>query len=100
MLTIRRATSADAAIIAEHNRRLAWESESKTLDPSVVIAGVAAAILDPERKGPYYLACQRSGVIGQCQVTFEWSDWRNGWLWWIQGVYVPAEHRGRGVFRA
>ena len=32
-------------------------------------------------------------------VTFEWSDWRNGWLWWIQSVYVRAESRRRGVFR-
>jgi GNAT superfamily N-acetyltransferase len=90
----------DAPIIADHNRRLAWESESKTLDPAVVMAGVAAAIADPTQKGPYYLACEGVSVIGQCQVTFEWSDWRNGWLWWIQGVYVAADHRGRGVFRA
>jgi GNAT superfamily N-acetyltransferase len=34
------------------------------------------------------------------QITFEWSDWRNGWIWWIQGVYVRAEARRRGVFRA
>ena len=94
------ATPADAAIIAEHNRRLAWESESKTLDPAVVMAGVAAAIADPVRKGPYYLACEGTSVIGQCQVTFEWSDWRNGWLWWIQGVYVPADYRRHGAFRA
>jgi ribosomal protein S18 acetylase RimI-like enzyme len=39
-------------------------------------------------------------VLGQTQITFEWSDWRNGWLWWIQGVYVHAEARQRGVFRA
>jgi ribosomal protein S18 acetylase RimI-like enzyme len=33
-------------------------------------------------------------------VTFEFSDWRNGWFWWIQSVYVRKEARGRGVFRA
>jgi GNAT superfamily N-acetyltransferase len=100
MFTIRRATPADVALIAEHNRRLAWESESKTLDPAVVTAGVAAAIADPERKGPYYLACEGPSAIGQCQVTLEWGDWRNGWFWWFQGVYVQEDHRGRGVFRA
>jgi ribosomal protein S18 acetylase RimI-like enzyme len=33
-------------------------------------------------------------------ITFEWSDWRNGWIWWIQSVYVRADARRRGVFRA
>jgi ribosomal protein S18 acetylase RimI-like enzyme len=32
--------------------------------------------------------------------TSEWSDWRNGWFWWIQSVYVRKEVRRRGVFRA
>jgi ribosomal protein S18 acetylase RimI-like enzyme len=32
--------------------------------------------------------------------TTEWSDWRNGWFWWIQSVYVRREFRRRGVFRA
>ena len=33
-------------------------------------------------------------------VTYEWSDWRNGWFWWVQSVYVRPEYRRRGVFRA
>src|SRR5881398_2940188 len=59
-----------------------------------------AAPADPERKGPYYLACDGADVVGQMQITYEFSDWRNGWFWWIQGVYVRADARGRGVFRA
>jgi GNAT superfamily N-acetyltransferase len=38
-------------------------------------------------------------VVGQISVTYEWSDWRNGWFWWIQSVYVLAEYRRLGVFR-
>lgn len=33
-------------------------------------------------------------------ITYEWSDWRNGIMWWIQSVFVPPEQRGKGVFRA
>lgn len=33
-------------------------------------------------------------------MTFEWSDWRNGWFWWIQSVYVEPDSRRHGVFRA
>ena len=33
-------------------------------------------------------------------ITYEWSDWRNGVMWWIQSVYVRPEYRNKGVFRA
>jgi GNAT superfamily N-acetyltransferase len=98
-LTIRLGTAADVELIAEFNCRLAQESENKTLDRPVITAGVRAALADPH-KGPYYLAEEDGVVLGQMQITFEFSDWRNGWLWWIQGVYVRAEARRRGVFRA
>ena len=32
-------------------------------------------------------------------VTFEWSDWRNNWFWWIQSVYILPEARGRKIYR-
>jgi GNAT superfamily N-acetyltransferase len=98
-LTVRRATAADVPTVAEFNRRLARETEAKELDPAVVRAGVAAAVADPERKGPYHLACDGDDVVGQMQITYEWSDWRNGWWWWVQSVYVRPDWRGRGVFR-
>ncbi len=98
--TIRQAGPADAPTIVEYNRRLAEETEGKALDPAVLAAGVAAALADPDRKGPYYLAVEGGAVLGQLQITFEYSDWRNGWFWWIQGVYVRSEDRRRGVFRS
>lgn len=33
-------------------------------------------------------------------VTSEWSDWRNGFFWWIQSVYVRPEYRRHGVYRS
>jgi GNAT superfamily N-acetyltransferase len=98
-LTVRRATSADAAVVAEFNRRLAEETEGKTLDPGVLAAGVAAGLTDPVR-ALYFVAEEDGRVLGQAMVTFEWSDWRNGWIWWIQSVYVRAEARRQGVFRS
>ncbi len=98
-LTVRFATPADVPLIAEYNRRLARETEHVELDLATVAAGVAAVVADQDRRGPYYLACDGDEVIGQMQTTFEWSDWRNGWFWWVQSVYVRADCRGRGVFR-
>jgi ribosomal protein S18 acetylase RimI-like enzyme len=98
-LTVRRARSADAPTIVEFNRLLAEESEGKALDLYVLSAGVAAALSD-SAKGPYFLAEHDGVIVGQMQVTYEFSDWRNGWFWWIQGVYVRSDARRRGVFRA
>jgi GNAT superfamily N-acetyltransferase len=99
-LTVRPATPADVPILVEYNCRLARETEHTELNPATVAAGIRAALADPERKGPYYLACDGDDVVGQLQITFEWSDWRNGWFWWIQSVYVRADARGKGVYRA
>lgn len=98
-LRIRDAETTDAATIAEFNRLLAVESEEITLDPDTVAAGVAALLADPSL-GRYWLAEQDGEIVGQIMTTREWSDWRNGMLWWIQSVYVRPEARGRGVFSA
>jgi ribosomal protein S18 acetylase RimI-like enzyme len=44
--------------------------------------------------------CGRETVVGQLMLTREWSDWRDGWWWWIQSVYVAPDWRRRGVYRA
>jgi ribosomal protein S18 acetylase RimI-like enzyme len=98
-VTIRRATPADADVVADFNRRLAAESEGKELDGATLAAGVAAGLADPAR-ALYFVAEENGRVVGQTMVTFEWSDWRNGWIWWIQSVYVRPEARRRGVFRS
>jgi GNAT superfamily N-acetyltransferase len=97
-LTLRQAAPADAAVIAEFNRRLAWESEHKALDLAKLQPGVAAVLADPAR-GVYFVAELEGEVVGQLAITYEWSDWRNGWFWWIQSVYVREDARKSGVFR-
>lgn len=98
-ITIRDATPSDASTIAEFNCRLASESEDKQLDPETVGKGVDALLMDT-RRGRYFVACSADGkVIGQLMHTFEWSDWRNGDIWWLQSVYVHADFRRQGVFR-
>jgi GNAT superfamily N-acetyltransferase len=96
-IRIRQATPADCATVAEFNLRLAEESEQLRLDADTVQKGVAA-ILGDTRKGIYFLAEADGTVAGQLMITYEWSDWRNGDLWWIQSVYVRPEFRRLGVF--
>jgi GNAT superfamily N-acetyltransferase len=99
-LTIRRATPADEGVLVAFNAALAWETEHKRLRPEVLTPGVRAVFADPAR-GFYTVALDGRGeTVGQMMVTFEWSDWRNGWFWWVQSVYVREDARRGGVFRA
>lgn len=100
-MNIRLATLRDARVIVDFNIKLARETENIRLNPGVVGRGVRALLRDPS-KGFYLLAdagtAARPDVIGQLMITREWSDWRNGDIWWFQSVYVKRASRGRGVF--
>ena len=38
-------------------------------------------------------------VVGQTLITYEWSDWRNGLIWWMQSVFVLFNFRKQGVYK-
>jgi GNAT superfamily N-acetyltransferase len=96
---VRAARVGDVGTIVAFNARLARETEGKALDPAVLARGVAAALADPNRLR-YWMAELGGRAAGQAAVSPEWSDWRDGWIWWFQSVYVLPEARGLGVFRA
>jgi GNAT superfamily N-acetyltransferase len=98
-VTVRAAKPDDAPTIAEYNRRMAFETEKLELDAAVLARGVARALADPA-KARYWVAESGGQVAGQLMITLEWSDWRDGWIWWIQSVYVAPEARRHGVLAA
>jgi ribosomal protein S18 acetylase RimI-like enzyme len=97
-MKIRTAGTEDVGSLVAFNQAMAQETEGKSLDPVVLTAGVQA-VFDDDRRGFYVVAEDDEKIIGGLLVTYEWSDWRNGWFWWIQSVYVLPEFRGRGVYR-
>ena len=78
---------------------MALETEQKRLDPGLIADGVRNALEDPTRC-TYFVAEVDGAPGGQTMITSEWSDWRDGFFWWIQSVYVEPRFRRRGVFRA
>jgi GNAT superfamily N-acetyltransferase len=98
-IRIRPAIPDDAAAIADFNIRLAMETEELALDPSMIFPGVRALFEVPSR-GQYFVAEISGHLAGCLMITHEWSDWRNGDIWWIQSVYVHPDFRRRGVFTA
>ena len=96
-ITVREAVEGDVATIAAFNSAMAVETEGKELEQAVVLEGVAAIVR--RRELGFYLVAEVGGAIaGQLMITTEWSDWRNGYFWWIQSVYVKPEFRRVGVY--
>ena len=96
---IRKANPDDITVLVEFQQRLAYESENLALDLQTVRKGVQAMFDDPT-KGAYFVAELDGAITGCHSVTYEWSDWRNGTVWWIQSVYVVEKYRKHGVFKA
>ena len=76
---------------------MARETEDVSLDTAVCTRGVHAVFDDPSR-GRYFVAEEGWRVVASLLITYEWSDWRDGVVWWIQSVYVRPELRKRGVY--
>ena len=96
---VREARSDDAATIIEFQLAMARETEELTLDRDVLTRGVQA-LFDTPTLGRYFVAESDERVIASLMITYEWSDWRNGMVWWIQSVYTVPEFRRRGVYAA
>jgi len=96
-MNIRIANALDAESLVEFNQAMALETEGKRLDPDKISSGVAAVFAD-EKKGFYVVAEDSGAIVGGLMVTYEWSDWRNAWFWWIQSVYIRPEARGQGLY--
>ncbi|HEV7644877.1 MAG TPA: GNAT family N-acetyltransferase [Pyrinomonadaceae bacterium] len=100
-ILIRTALPADTEALIAFNQAMALETEGRQLDPAILSAGVSAVFAD-EKKGFYVVAESENKIdakiVGGLMVTYEWSDWRNAWFWWIQSVYILPEARGKKIY--
>ena len=95
---VRAAGLGDLDVLVAGNLALAKETERVRLDADTLRQGIRA-LLESREPGQYWVAELEGRVVGQLLITFEWSDWRNRMVWWIQSVYVMPNVRGRGVLR-
>lgn len=98
-MNIRHAREEEAQSIIDFQIDMARETEDVDLDRNLITPGVKAVFND-ESKGWYFVAEIDGQIAGSLLITFEWSDWRNAMILWIQSVFVGKEFRGRGVYRA
>ncbi|MGC4083934.1 MAG: GNAT family N-acetyltransferase [Vicinamibacterales bacterium] len=98
VIHVRPATLTDLDFIVQGNLAMALETEHLRLDDNILCEGVRA-LLEQRAPGGYWIAELDGSVVGQLMITYEWSDWRNRIVWWIQSVYVVPSARAHGVFR-
>ena len=98
-IRVRPASLDDVSLMARWAEAMAFETENKQLHHDTVHRGILTGLKDPERAS-YFMAEIAGEPVGTLMVTKEWSDWRCGWWWWIQSVYVEPNHRRKGVYRA
>ena len=99
MIVIREAWPQDLETLVRFQKAMASETEGMDLDPVALERGISALLLD-SALGRYYIAEENQRSLGCLMITSEWSDWRSGWVWWIQSVWVEPSARGRGVYKA
>jgi GNAT superfamily N-acetyltransferase len=97
MIDYREGTPSDVSVIVDFQVAMALETEELELDRDVCMRGVQGVFDDPSR-GRYFLAESDGTVVASLMITYEWSDWRNGNVWWIQSVYVVPAFRGQRVY--
>lgn len=97
MIIYRKAYPHEASEIQTFQLAMAWETEKIKLEHRALEQGVLAVIHSPEL-GQYHVCVQDQQLVGVLMITKEWSDWRNGTVWWIQSVYFKPEFRRKGLF--
>ncbi len=97
-LIIRDGKITDVNTIVRFQKNMARETENRELSDDCINQEVMAVFNEAE-KGFYLVAESNGEVVVSLLVTYEWSDWRNGWFWWIQSVYVAKEWRRKGVYK-
>jgi GNAT superfamily N-acetyltransferase len=98
-ISIRTANLADLDFIVQAQLQMAEETEGLILHTDTVRAGVEHVFGHPDLG--FYLLAQHSDLRIACLLILkEWSDWRNGEVWWIHSLFVRPEERQRGVFKA
>jgi len=96
---VRRAKLTDLEKLVSFTVVEAKEAEGIDLSPENVRRSVLAA-LENDALGKYWvLARENDEIIGNVSVIREWSNWKGGYYWWIQSLFIQPEFRGLGLMQ-
>jgi ribosomal protein S18 acetylase RimI-like enzyme len=95
--TLRRAKPDDLEAIVGFTLEEAREAEGLDKDANRIRRGVMAGLEDPS-VATYWVAESRGGeIVASTSAVREWSDFNDGYYWWVQSMYILPQHRGQGL---
>lgn len=95
--TIRKAQPSDLDTLTAFTVEEARETEGTDPDREGVRLGVASG-LEGSAPATYWVAQAVDDlIVGSISVVTEWSNFRGGYYWWIQSLFILPDHRGTGL---
>ncbi len=96
---IRKASPEDTIWIAQAQVLMAHETENLKLNQEDVVKGVSFIFDHPDHGFYVIIRNEEHNPVGCLMILKEWSDWRNGDIWWIHSLYVAPDYRKQGIFK-
>ena len=95
--TLRRATTDDLETIVGFTLEEAREAEGLKKDANGVGRGVSTSLEDPSVATYWVAESPKGEIVASTSAVREWSNFNGGYYWWVQSMFIVAEHRGRGL---
>ena len=96
---VRRAEWSDLEVLVSFAVQEAKEAEGIELSLDYIRRGIGAA-LENESLGRFWILTRENReAVGNISVIKEWSNWRGGFYWWIQSLFILREFRGAGLMQ-
>jgi len=93
---IRKAVINDIDSLIEFSLEEAKEAEGLTKVPDTLRAGITAALNDSSKATYWVIVDENDKPFGNVSALKEWSDWNDGYYWWIQSMFISPSYRGKG----
>ncbi|MEM9327048.1 MAG: GNAT family N-acetyltransferase [Bacteroidota bacterium] len=95
-MQVRKATLEDLPHLIDFTKSEAMDAEGMDLDSEQVRQGIRMALEDSTKAMYWVLTDEEDTPVGSISALREWSDWRAGYYWWIQSLYLAPKQRGKG----
>jgi RimJ/RimL family protein N-acetyltransferase len=96
---IRKAVMNDIDSLIEFSVEEAKEAEGLTTVSDTLRAGITAALHDSSKATYWVIVDENDRPFGNVSALKEWSDWNDGYYWWIQSMFISPRYRGKGYLK-
>ena len=96
-MRVRNAEIKDLPFLIEFTAEEAREAEESVLIPDTLEKGIRTALENSSVAMYWVLVDESNKPVGNVSALKEWSDWKAGYYWWIQSMYLSPSQRCKGL---